>query len=67
VVPMVLQAEIVGHDDDFVASQRWFGSIRPLDEAIRRLAERGYDGVEISCAAPHTLPTYLTREEEQSQ
>jgi protein FrlC len=25
----------------------------PLEEAIRRLAAIGYDGVEIGCAAPH--------------
>ena len=32
----------------------------PLDEAIRRLAAIGYDGVEIGCAAPHAWPTYLS-------
>jgi fructoselysine 3-epimerase len=31
----------------------------PLDEAIRRLAAIGYDGVEIGCAAPHAWPAYL--------
>jgi fructoselysine 3-epimerase len=31
----------------------------PLDEAIRRLAAIGYDGVEIGCAAPHAWPPYL--------
>jgi hypothetical protein len=32
-----------------------------LDEAIRRLAGIGYDGVEIGCAAPHAWPAYLSR------
>jgi fructoselysine 3-epimerase len=32
----------------------------PLDEAIRRLAATGYDGVEIGCAAPHAWPPYLS-------
>lgn len=32
----------------------------PLDEAIRRLAAIGYDGVEIGCAAPHAWPPYLS-------
>ncbi len=31
----------------------------PLEEAIRRLAGIGYDGVEIGCAAPHAWPPYL--------
>src|SRR5260221_9464724 len=31
-----------------------------LDEAIRRLAAIGYDGVEIGCAAPHAWPPYLS-------
>lgn len=34
----------------------------PLDEAIRRLAAIGYDGVEIGCAAPHAWPAYLSTE-----
>ena len=34
----------------------------PLDEAIRRLARIGYDGVEIGCAAPHAWPAYLSAE-----
>ncbi len=34
----------------------------PLDEAIRRLAAIGYDGVEIGCAAPHAWPAYLNKE-----
>ena len=34
----------------------------PLDEAIRRLAAIGYDGVEIGCAAPHAWPAYLSKE-----
>jgi protein FrlC len=34
----------------------------PLDEAIRRLAAIGYDGVEIGCAAPHAWPAYLSAE-----
>ena len=33
-----------------------------LDEAIRRLAGIGYDGVEIGCAAPHARPAYLSAE-----
>ena len=33
-----------------------------LDEAIRRLAGIGYDGVEIGCAAPHAWPAYLNAE-----
>jgi sugar phosphate isomerase/epimerase len=33
----------------------------PLDEAIRRLAAIGYDGVEIGCAAPHAWPPYLSQ------
>ena len=33
-----------------------------LDEAIRRLARIGYDGVEIGCAAPHAWPAYLSAE-----
>jgi protein FrlC len=33
-----------------------------LDEAIRRLAGIGYDGVEIGCAAPHAWPAYLSAE-----
>lgn len=31
----------------------------PLEEVIRRLAEIGYDGIEIGCAAPHAWPDYL--------
>jgi fructoselysine 3-epimerase len=34
----------------------------PLDEAIRRIAPIGYDGVEIGCAAPHAWPAYLNKE-----
>jgi sugar phosphate isomerase/epimerase len=34
----------------------------PLDEAIRRIAVIGYDGVEIGCAAPHAWPAYLSKE-----
>jgi protein FrlC len=34
----------------------------PLDEAIRRIAAIGYDGVEIGCAAPHAWPAYLSKE-----
>jgi fructoselysine 3-epimerase len=34
----------------------------PLDEAIRRLAAIGYNGVEIGCAAPHAWPAYLNKE-----
>jgi protein FrlC len=34
----------------------------PLDEAIRRIAAIGYDGIEIGCAAPHAWPGYLSKE-----
>ena len=34
----------------------------PLDEAVRRIAAIGYDGVEIGCAAPHAWPAYLSKE-----
>jgi len=34
----------------------------PLDEAVRRIAAIGYDGVEIGCAAPHAWPAYLNKE-----
>ena len=37
----------------------WLLPAYPLDEAIRRIAEIGYDGVEIGCAAPHAWPAYL--------
>ena len=30
-----------------------------LDEAIRRIAAIGYDGIEIGCAAPHAWPAQL--------
>src|SRR5260221_11526243 len=33
-----------------------------LEEAIRRIAAIGYDGVEIGCAAPHAWPAYLRKE-----
>lgn len=33
-----------------------------LDEAVRRLARIGYDGIEIGCAAPHAWPAYLGTE-----
>jgi protein FrlC len=33
----------------------------PLDEAIRRLATIGYDGIEIGCAAPHAWPAHLSK------
>lgn len=32
----------------------------PLDEAIRRIAAIGYDGIEIGCAAPHAWPAHLS-------
>ena len=32
----------------------------PLEEAIRRLARIGYDGIEIGCAAPHAFPAHLS-------
>ena len=34
----------------------------PLDEAMRRLARIGYDGIEIVCASPHAWPYYLNDE-----
>ena len=34
----------------------------PLDEAVRRIAAIGYDGLEIGCAAPHAWPAYLSKE-----
>jgi protein FrlC len=34
----------------------------PLDEAIRRLARIGYDGIEIGAAAPHAYPEYLDKD-----
>jgi protein FrlC len=30
-----------------------------LDEAIRRIAAIGYDGIEVGCAAPHAWPAHL--------
>ena len=34
----------------------------PLDEAIKRIARAGYDGIEIGCAAPHAWPAHLDRQ-----
>jgi fructoselysine 3-epimerase len=34
----------------------------PLEEAIRRLARIGYDGIEIGAASPHAFPDYLSAE-----
>jgi len=31
-----------------------------LEEAARRIARAGYDGIEIGCAAPHAWPAYLS-------
>ena len=31
----------------------------PLEDAIRRIARIGYDGIEIGCAAPHAWPAHL--------
>lgn len=31
----------------------------PLEEAIKRIAKIGYDGIEIGAAAPHAYPKYL--------
>jgi sugar phosphate isomerase/epimerase len=42
-------------------AKEWLPSY-PLDEAIRRIAAIGYDGVEIGCAAPHAWPAYLNKE-----
>lgn len=33
-----------------------------LDEAIKRIARAGYDGIEIGCAAPHAWPAHLDRQ-----
>jgi fructoselysine 3-epimerase len=32
----------------------------PLEEAVRRIARAGYDGLEIGCAAPHAWPAHLS-------
>ncbi len=32
-----------------------------LEEAARRIARAGYDGIEIGCAAPHAWPAYLSK------
>jgi len=32
----------------------------PIEEAIRRIAAAGYQGVEIGCAAPHAWPAHLS-------
>jgi protein FrlC len=34
----------------------------PLEEAIRRIAGIGYDGIEIGAAAPHAYPAYMNSE-----
>lgn len=34
----------------------------PLEEAIRRIAHIGYDGIEIGAASPHAYPAYLGKE-----
>lgn len=31
-----------------------------IEETIRRIADIGYDGIEIGCAAPHAWPAYLS-------
>jgi fructoselysine 3-epimerase len=33
-----------------------------LEETIRRIADIGYDGIEIGCAAPHAWPAHLSTE-----
>lgn len=33
-----------------------------LDEAIKRIARAGYNGIEIGCAAPHAWPAHLDRQ-----
>jgi protein FrlC len=32
-----------------------------LEEAARRIARAGYDGIEIGCAAPHAWPAHLSK------
>lgn len=34
----------------------------PIEEAIKRLARIGYDGIEIGAAAPHAYPAYLSKD-----
>ena len=34
----------------------------PLEEVIKRLAQIGYDGIEIGAASPHAYPRYLNAE-----
>ena len=42
----------------------WVNSYH-LDEAMRRIAAIGYDGIEVLCAAPHAWPDYLSDEDKQ--
>jgi protein FrlC len=34
----------------------------PLEEAIKRIARIGYDGIEIGAASPHAYPKYLSKD-----
>lgn len=34
-----------------------------FEETVRRIAEIGYDGIELGCAQPQAWPYYLGREE----
>src|SRR5579872_1564737 len=34
-----------------------------LEDAVKRIARIGYDGIEIGCAAPHAWPAYLSSEQ----
>lgn len=34
----------------------------PLDETIKRLANIGYDGIELGCTTPHAWPAYLDQQ-----
>src|ERR1700716_3136989 len=34
----------------------------PLEEVIKRVAQIGYDGIEIGAAAPHAYPAYVSKE-----
>jgi protein FrlC len=37
----------------------------PIDYVIERLAQIGYDGIELGCASPVAYPPYMTKEDRQ--